>query len=176
MKKTSRVPSRIVWAVEQLAVRTDDRLFEIGCGSGYAVRLVCEQLVRGTIAAIDRSAIQVSRARVKNKACLSSGRTRIEQLALNDALGVFGRSRFTKVFAINVNAFWTEPDSAFDTVRRLLRRDGELFLFYEPPTDGAIRGIVELMRELFARHGFSLAMRPSEPAQGRLVGFVGRSV
>ena len=176
MKKTSRVPSRIAWAVEQLTVRPHDRLLEVGCGSGSAVRLVCELLGRGTIAAIDRSAIQVSRARVKNKACLASGRTRIEQLALKDAPQAFGRSRFSKIFAINVNGFWTEPDSSFDCVRRLLRRDGELFLFYEPPSDGAVSGIVELMRVLFPRHGFSCAMRRSEKLRGRTVCFVGRQV
>jgi len=58
----SRVPDRIAWAVDVLSVGTADRLFEIGCGTGVALELVCDRLGDGQITGIDRSAKAITAA------------------------------------------------------------------------------------------------------------------
>jgi protein-L-isoaspartate O-methyltransferase len=60
---TSPVPERVRWAVERLAVQPSDRVLEIGCGSGVAATMICERLVEGQMLAIDRSEVQIERAR-----------------------------------------------------------------------------------------------------------------
>ena len=49
---TRAVPERLLWAVKVLGLGPDDHLLEIGCGSGAAVALICEQLVGGRTVAI----------------------------------------------------------------------------------------------------------------------------
>jgi len=65
---SSLVPERIRWAVAQLALRPAARVLEVGCGPGHAITLLCEQLRQGSVTAIDRSALQVRRARAQSRA------------------------------------------------------------------------------------------------------------
>jgi ribosomal-protein-alanine N-acetyltransferase len=118
--------------------------------------VVCQKLVDGTITAIDRSATMVARARGRNHAHIATGRARIEQQTLADAdfrRGSMATS-FTKVFAINVNAFWTQPAPSFAAARRALRTDGTLFLVYEPPSADRLRSLRRQLRLLLPEHGF----------------------
>ena len=131
----SAVPERIRWTVDLLDVGPADRLLEIGCGPGHAVALVCARLKQGTITAIDRSALQVSRARERNRQYVAAGRARIEQATLTE---FNAEERFDKVFAINVNAFWTAPPPTIAGVRRLLEPNGRAYLTYEPPTSARL--------------------------------------
>lgn len=149
-----------------LAVEPDEHLLEIGCGPGVAVDLVCRKLVDGTITAIDRSATMVGRARQRNRAHIAAGRTRIEQQTLADA--DFSQSLFampfTKVFAVNVNAFWTAPAPSFAAARQALRADGILFLVYEPPSAERLQSLRSQLRLLLPAHGLRISderVRPS---------------
>ncbi|HUG83628.1 MAG TPA: methyltransferase domain-containing protein, partial [Euzebya sp.] len=61
---SSAVPDRIRWAVQLLDVSAEDRVLEIGCGAGVAVRLIADRLSHGgEITAIDRSATAIRRTR-----------------------------------------------------------------------------------------------------------------
>jgi SAM-dependent methyltransferase len=131
---TGAVPERIRWAVETMGVGPDDRLLEIGCGSGAAVALICERLVGGRIVAIDRSATAIARANRRNAGHVAAGKAvlrtvALEQLGPADVLA--GRERFDKVFAMNVNLFWVRsPAGELDLIRGLLAPGGALYLFY----------------------------------------------
>jgi len=147
------VPERLSWTVDLLDVRPTDHLLEIGCGPGHAVALVCDRLSRGTITAIDRSAAMIDRARARNRACIAAGRALIERRTLSDA--TFER-RFGKIFAINVNAFWTAPAPTCAALRRLLRRDGIAFLTYEPPSAHRLRDLRRWLPRQLEEHGFAV--------------------
>lgn len=106
------VPERIRWAVQTLAVEPTDRLLEIGCGGGVAVELISARLTTGRITAIDRSATMAERARRRNAAHIAAGRASIHTAAFRapdlSAAGL-DTERFDKIFAVNVNLFWTGP-------------------------------------------------------------------
>lgn len=120
------IPERVQRAIELIDVQPDDHLLEIGCGGGHAVGLACARLARGSITAIDRSAAQIDRAR----RAVSDQRAHFVHASLADFQP--GRT-FGKIFAINVNEFWTSPDAAFADAIRLLEEAGSLHLIFEPP-------------------------------------------
>ena len=150
---TSKVPERVSWAVELLDVRPTDHILEIGCGPGLAAALVCERLTRGSITAIDRSAVAVSRTRERVRDHLTTGHARVERMTLEDA--DLGR-RFRKVLAINVNAFWTTPAENIAALERVLDPKGAAWLVYEPPSESRLRDIRESLPHELDSNGFEV--------------------
>jgi protein-L-isoaspartate O-methyltransferase len=149
--RSEAAPERVRWAVDLIDVRPGDQILEIGCGPGYAVALTCERLTRGTITAIDRSAIAVAHARNRNREWIAAGRARIERTTLTDAaLG----QRFRKVFAINVNAFWTTPAKSLPALAGLLDARGTAWLVYEPPSERGLRELRDSLPEILDENDF----------------------
>lgn len=82
--RDTAVPERLAWAVETMAIGPDERVLEIGCGTGVAVALIARlfdgpaddargRRGRGQIVGIDRSQTMIARARERNAAHLASG-------------------------------------------------------------------------------------------------------
>jgi cyclopropane fatty-acyl-phospholipid synthase-like methyltransferase len=125
-------PARLQWAVQLLEVAPGDQVLELGCGPGVAVALVCERLTTGRITAVDRSATAVERTIRRNEAHIAAGRAVVEQCEVGDLDS--RRGPFDKVFAVNVNLFWVRrAEAEIDLLRRLLRPEGALRLFYGFP-------------------------------------------
>ena len=153
MTRTS-APERVRWAVEVLDVRPSDEILEIGPGPGIAVGLVCHRLVDGHITAIDRSATAVEWASRRNAEHIALGKAVVEQADLTD-LATDPR-RFDKIFAINVNLFWVQPDRPHGSiVAGLLRPGGRLYLFYETPASTKTDQVVHIVETALRRHGFT---------------------
>ncbi len=123
---------RFSWAVEVMKVSPADWVLEIGCGRGVAVERVSLQLDRGKLLAIDRSEKMIQAATERNATRISEGQVELRVSTL-EALDL-GRQRFDKLFAINVNLFWTrDPQPELALCRRMLKPGGTLFLFWEAP-------------------------------------------
>lgn len=121
-----------------MGVRPSDRLLEIGPGSSDSIAEVAARLIDGYIVGVDRSPTAIARASKRHAAHIDSGRAslvhagletlRPEQVGVDP--GLVG-SGFDKVFAVNVNLFWTKrPTAELDLIRQLLRPNGALYLFY----------------------------------------------
>jgi hypothetical protein len=69
-----------------------------------------------------------------------------------------GDPRFDKVFAINVNLFWVQPDGlSCRSSRTVLRPGGRLYLFNEAPTTTKGLQVVQIAKAALLRHGFATA-------------------
>ncbi len=127
---------RLRSVVEQLDIRPDDLVLEIGCGHGVAATFVCERLQERHLTAIDRSAKMIQAATHRNAAYVEAGRAEflvsiLENLDLGDR-------RFDKIFAVRVGLFHRDPERARDIVERWLTPGGALFAFFDqPPAPGA---------------------------------------
>ena len=148
------IPERIRWAVETLAVEPGDRLLEIGGGTGLAASLVCERLDNGSLLVIDRSTTAIERTRRRNQEHVVSGRLALETLDIADFDP--GKAGFDKVFAINVNVFWTTPaNEELARTRRALDHDGRLFLFYDTPSAARARQAIARVVDALRANGFA---------------------
>jgi cyclopropane fatty-acyl-phospholipid synthase-like methyltransferase len=162
------------WAIDQLELAASDRVLEIGSGSGLAVALAAERLTRGCITGIDRSALQVSKARALNDSAIAAGRASVEKLSLERAPEVLGDAAFRKVFAINVNAFWAKPGPSLTSLHRLLRRNGRAYLIYEPPSAAKLRELANTLPLLLQQAGFvAVQCRHAPSPAARLICFSG---
>ena len=149
----SMIPDRIRWAVETLAVDTSDQLLEIGGGSGVAASLICPLLHTGRLHLIDRSTAAIERTRRRNEEHIATGRLTLEtvELAEFDA----GNAHFDKIFAVNVNIFWTTPATReLAQVRKAIAPSGRLFLFYETPSAGRARQVAERVAKVLRATGY----------------------
>ena len=140
--------------METLAVDGADRVLEIGGGPGVAASIVCERLETGRMLLIDRSATAIERTRRHNHEHVSSGRLSLETVDLRD-FEARGR-RFDKVFAVNVNLFWTtRATEELARVREALDLGGRLFLFYETPSAGRANEAATRVADALRANGFT---------------------
>lgn len=123
---------RLRSVVEQLNLRPDDRVLEIGCGHGVAATLVCERFGSGHLTAVDRSAKMIQAATRRNAAHVEAGRAEFLVAALEDL--DLGDRRFDKIFAVRVGLFHRDPGKARGIVERWLAPGGEAFVFYDLPS------------------------------------------
>lgn len=119
--------------VEQLDIRPDDRVLEIGCGHGVAATLVCERLEGGRLTAVDRSAKMVEAATRRNAAHVEAGKAEFLISSLEDL--DLGDRHFDKVFAVRVGLFHRDPGRARSLVERWLAPDGGVFVFFDEPAN-----------------------------------------
>lgn len=127
---------RLRRVVGQIDVGPDDRVLDIGCGHGVAATLVCERLEGdegGHLTAIDRSEKMIRAAARRNAAHVEAGKAEflvahLEDPDLEDRI-------FDKIFAARVGLFHREPERARALAERWLAPGGELFVFFDRPSD-----------------------------------------
>jgi ubiquinone/menaquinone biosynthesis C-methylase UbiE len=134
-ERCSVMSERLRAVVEQLDIRPDDRVLEIGCGHGVAATLVCERLEGGHLTAIDRSPKMIEAATRRNAACIEAGKAEFLVGTLEDL--DLGDRRFDKIFAVRVGLFHRDPDRARSIVERWLAPGGAVFAFVDPPSGGS---------------------------------------
>lgn len=154
---TRKIPQRLVWVVESLAVDPADRLLEIGCGSGIAVSLICDRLVDGTITAVDRSAVAIEAAERHNAEHVRSGKATLQRVEL--AAAELDGETFDTIFAVNVNLFWVRRATReVRLIERILRPTGALHLFYGygKPETTRTRGVVDRLAASLSEGGLAI--------------------
>jgi ubiquinone/menaquinone biosynthesis C-methylase UbiE len=126
------VSERLRSVIEQLDIRPDDWVLEVGCGHGVAATLVCERLEEGRLTAVDRSTKMTRAATRRNVAYIEAGRAEFLVASLEDL--DLGDRRFDKIFAVRVGLFHRDPERARKLVERWLAPGGEIFVFFDPPS------------------------------------------
>jgi cyclopropane fatty-acyl-phospholipid synthase-like methyltransferase len=156
--------------VDQLAVGETDRILEIGGGRGVAAALICARLTRGRYHGIDRSATAVRASALRNREHVERGTAHFEQQAFQD-VDPTRLPRFDKIFAVNVNLFWTRPaQEELALVRQLLSDDGQLDLFYDSPTPAGTSRIAGLLAEHLGQADYSFTSVTAPLAKSTVIG------
>lgn len=149
-----KIADRHRWALDMLAVDPSDRILEIGCGNGSMAALICGCLTDGTITAVDRSVNGIREAEIRNAESIARGKARFVAASVHEA--DFDSSLYDKAFAVNVNLFWMKADRELAAVRKLLKPEGTLYLFNQPPAADKIDSIADATSRNLTKAGFAV--------------------
>lgn len=132
-------PSNIArnhWMIEQLQLKPDDRLLELGYGPGLALEQALHTITSGMVVGIDHSDPMHKQASRRLAAALASGRV---QLRIGDIEALPPLEHlFDHICSANVVQFWRDPVTVFAYLRRWLAEGGDLATLYMPRNRGAI--------------------------------------
>ena len=109
-----------------VSIEEDDRLLEIGSGTGELVKKIAGQLATGMIEGVDLSKPMVKISQKKNRKHLKEGRVKFHLGDFNKIK--FESNCFDKVFSVNTVYFWKNPDDTISKISRILKPGGRLII------------------------------------------------
>ena len=112
-----------------MSVQTDDRIIEIGSGTGKLINRMAKKIDQGLIEGIDFSSAMVSIARKRNKKSIAKGRVKIVEGNFDEI--IYDKDSYTKACSVNTLYFWPSPASTARKIAEILKSDGELVLAFE---------------------------------------------
>lgn len=125
------------WVIETLDVGADDSVLEVGFGPGLAVALAAARASRGHVSGIDKSAVMLRHAGLRNRRAVRAGRVDL-RLGAPEALP-FADQSFTRACAVNSLQFWADTAGALAELYRVMRPEGRLVLAQRLRSEGVGR-------------------------------------
>jgi ubiquinone/menaquinone biosynthesis C-methylase UbiE len=115
--------------LQELALKPDDYLVEIGCGGGALLKTALQSGCRA--AAVDHSPDMVRLAREVNREAIAAGR--LEILEADAHTLPFADTMFSCAAMTGVLGFLHDPVTVFREIRRVLREGGRLVALGSDP-------------------------------------------
>ncbi len=121
---------RVQWTFEKLRLQPNDKLLEIGYGSGVTLKKVADNLTSGFIAGIDHSEIMMEQASRRNKKHIVNGKAKLECGTVLDLK--YPENHFDIIYGSNVHFFWKNPVKEFKQLVLFLKPGGRLVMVFQP--------------------------------------------
>jgi SAM-dependent methyltransferase len=115
------------WTISLLKIKPSDDVLEIGFGTGGGIQQITKKNVKGKTWGIDFSKVMVSKALELNKKGIKEERVflKLGNISNYD----FGKTKFNKIFAVNVLYFWKNPLIILKKIYSILLPKGKVVLF-----------------------------------------------
>ena len=114
---------------ELMSVQIDDRIIEIGFGTGKLIYKMAQQIDTGLIEGVDFSKTMVLIAQKRNKNNIANGKVKIMEGNFDDI--PYEKGRFTKACSVNTLYFWPKPEHTAKKIVEILKPEGKLILGFE---------------------------------------------
>src|SRR5262249_20429868 len=123
------------WTIGHMALRPTDRVLDVGCGGGMAIKLLADRARDGFVAGLDYSTEMVEQARRRNAAAVRRFAVEVRH---GDAMALpYGDESFDQVCAIETFYFWPDPRRGLAEAYRVLRPGGQITVALEMSREAA---------------------------------------
>lgn len=150
--------------IEQAALRPEDKLLDIGCGSGTAVREAVQHLTVGEAVGLDYSPAMVAIAHNQTEDHPKAEQIRFCEGSATDL--PFPQNSFTVITAINSLHHWPDAGVGLKEVARVLQPGGRLLICDEVLSAAEQKNrctfTEEQIRDLLAAQGFHLVKHQNQ--------------
>jgi len=112
-----------------MSVQGDDRIIEIGSGTGKLIHKMAHKMDNGLVEGIDFSSAMVLVARKKNKNNIVKGRVKILEGDFDNM--PYEKEKYSKACSVNTLYFWPSPIHTAKKIADILKPEGKLILAFE---------------------------------------------
>ena len=114
---------------ELMSIQTNDRIIEIGFGTGKLIYKMAQQIDKGLIEGVDFSRAMVSIAQKRNKKYIAKGKVKIVKGNFDEM--PYKKGSFTKACSVNTLYFWSNPEHTARKIEKILKPEGRFILAFE---------------------------------------------
>lgn len=115
-----------VWTIELLNLQPKERVLELGCGAGYAMKHILEQNAVELVVGLDISPTVIKSARKRNKKAIEVDRAIL--IHGNVQSLPFPERSFDKIFSIHTVYFWEDIYETLSEINRVLKPGGTFII------------------------------------------------
>ncbi|RSD26688.1 class I SAM-dependent methyltransferase [Mesobacillus subterraneus] len=115
-----------LWTIELLNIQQNESVLELGCGSGYAIKLILEQNMATKAVGLDLSPTMIRSAMIRNKKAVNEEKADLVQANVKSL--PFEDEQFNKVFSIHTIYFWDDLSLTLSEIFRVLKPGGSFIL------------------------------------------------
>lgn len=111
----------------RLDIRSGDKIYEIGYGSGYGINRIANSGLECSINGIDFSELMVRKAAKRNRRFINDGSVK---LSCGDFLTIDTENeKYNTIYCVNVIYFWKDLNKAFNKIYSMLNENGKFLIF-----------------------------------------------
>ncbi|HEU5140544.1 MAG TPA: class I SAM-dependent methyltransferase [Bacillales bacterium] len=141
------------WTLKLLNPQQNDRVLELGCGAGYAMKQLLKKSIVEQVVGLDLSQTVLQSAKMRNRKEINKGRAKLVQGHVNQL--AFQDGSFTKVFSIHSVYFWNDLSAPLSEIYRVLMPGGKIIVVFCNGKNGeAWNGIEQKMLPMLKLTGF----------------------
>lgn len=111
-----------IWTIDLLDLKKDEMILELGCGAGYAMKLLLINPTVKQVVGLDLSKSILRSAKIRNRRNISKGIAKFVQGNVSNI--PLENDMFTKVFSIHTVYFWNKIPETISEIYRVLKPKG----------------------------------------------------
>ncbi len=135
------------WVIPFIDTADNDKLLEVGFGTGLGINVLAEKNKNTKIYGIDLSKVMILKAKKRNQYYINDKRV---FLSCGDLLDYNMENDFNRILSINVLYFWNELNIYFNKIYNLLKEKGIFYLYMSSPE--RLDKIVFTRNEIFNKY------------------------
>ncbi|WP_392889625.1 class I SAM-dependent methyltransferase [Eubacterium limosum] len=117
------------WALDKLDLKPTDKVLDVGCGGGAALKRLSGRIDGGKLYGIDYSEVSVEASKELNKADIGRGKMEIHQGSVSKM--PFEDNLFDAIITVESYYFWPDLEEDMREVFRVLKEGGTFMLIAE---------------------------------------------